>query len=314
VKADDLLLWLSARKQGTWEQFKGAAEALHAPDDESAQEDAVSAEEERGRDALPLYQRLRLNLERLGHAEFFARDCEDGWRVAPPVLAMQEHAGNCTGILCGARSRRLLARFDAAAAGKAVLQTEVQEGAPLVHRVAAGRSALVSLAAETGTHLQVDAPMAILCSLPAVSDRLLRRPQELPLGPDWRVDRFSGETLGWSESGREEALRACEGVFRFRCRYEWRHFLCVRGKAYELPGQIAKYVLLRHRRKVLAYDREALTLTLPAVCRPPPLFDRALVLCTGRLPSFNGQAKTLTYTGIPPIMAQVAARLLCQEN
>jgi hypothetical protein len=315
VKADELLLWLSARKQGTWEQFKGAAEALHAPDDESAQEDGVGAEEERGRDALPLYQRLRLNLERLGHAEFFARDCEDGWRVAPPVIAVREHAGSCTGILCGARSRQLLAHLDAAAAGKAVLQTEEQDGAPLVYRVAAAdRSALVSLAAEAGTHLQVDAPLAILCSLPSVSDRLLHRPQELPLGPDWRVESFSAETFGWSESGREEALRAREGVFRFRFRYEWRHFLCLRGTAYELPGQIAKYVLLRRRRKVLAYDEQALTLMLPAVCRPPPLLDRALVLCTGRLPSFNGQAKTLTYTGIPPIIAQVAARLLCQEN
>ena len=316
MKADELLLWLSARKQGTWEQFKGAAEDLHAPDDEAAREDDIDAEEERGRDALPVYQRLRLNFERLGHAEFFANGCEEGWRVAPPVLAAREHAGRWTGILCGARSRRLLARLHDAGAGKAALETEEQDGAPLVQRFAAAdQSALASLAAEAGLHFQVEAPLAILCSLPAVSDRALRHPQELPLGPDWHVEQFSAAALGWSGSSREEALRAREGVFRFRFRYQWRHFLCLHGKAYKIPGQIAKYVLLRrHRRKVLAYDGQTLTLTLPAVCRPPLLVERALILCTGRLPSFEARAKTLTYTGIPPLAAQLAARLLCQEN
>jgi hypothetical protein len=316
VKADELLLWLSARKQGTWEQFKGAAEDLHAPDDEAAREDDVDAEEERGRDALPLYQRLRLNFERLGHAEFFAAGCEEGWRVAPPVLAARQHGGSWTGILCGARSRRLLARLHDAAASKAGLEAEEQDGAPLVHRFAAkDQSALAALAGESGLRFQVEAPLAILYSLPAVCDRALRRPEELPLGPDWRVEQFSAEALGWSGSSREDALRTGEGVFRFRFRYQWHHFLCLHGKAYRIPGQIAKYVLLRRRRrKILIYDAQALALTLPAACRPPLLVERALILCTGRLPAFQGRAKMLTYGGIPPLVAQLAARLLCQEN
>jgi hypothetical protein len=316
VKADELLLWLSARKQGSWEQFKGAVEALHAPDDESPQEADVDAEEERGREALPVYQHLRLNLQRLGHAEFFAQGCENGWRIAPPVLATREHEGGWIGILSGARSRRLLARLHDAVAGRAALQTEEQEGAPLVQSVTAeDQSILASVAAEVGLYVQADAPLAILYSLPSVCDRSVRHAEQLPLGSDWRVDRFSPENLGWSESSREEAQEAHEGLFRFRYIYQWRYFLCFRGVAYETPGQIGKFTLLRRlRQRVLSYDREMLSLTLPAACRPPVLMERALILCTGKLPSFDGRMKTLTYAGIPPLAAQIAARVLCQEN
>jgi hypothetical protein len=316
VKADELLLWLSARKQGSWAQFKGAAEELHTPEDDASREEPAETEEERGRDALPLYQRLRLHLERLGHVEFFAAGCEDGWRVAPPVLAVNQEKCGWTGILCGARSDRLLARLGGAAAGKAQVLTAAQDGSPLVyHLSASSRDSFAALAAETGIHVQVDAPLLILGSFPPVSARLLRRPQELPRGRDWRVDRFSVEKLSWSESCRDDALNAGAGVFRFQYLYQRQHFLCLHGVAFQMPGAVAKYALLHlRRRKVLAYDGPARTLTLPAVCQPPLLVERALVLYTGRLPSFDGQTKILTFGGIPPIAAQAAARLLCQEN
>src|SRR5207253_307757 len=144
-------------------------------------------EEERGRDALGVYQRLRLNFERLGHAEFFAKGCEGGWRVAPPVIATSGQPGRWMGILCGARSCRLLARMQAAATGRAALHIEQQDGAPLIHQFAAtDNAALVAIAAEAGLYLQPDAPLAILSSLPFVVDHTLRQKEELPLGPGWQ--------------------------------------------------------------------------------------------------------------------------------
>src|SRR5439155_19004505 len=86
MSAEKLLLWMAARRAGTWQQFRGAVESLHLPlsiDDNPASEDFDDG-------GLPDYQRLRLALERLGHAEFFANTCENGWRVAPPVLAISE--------------------------------------------------------------------------------------------------------------------------------------------------------------------------------------------------------------------------------
>lgn len=77
MTANELLLWLSAHKQGSWPQFRGAVEEF-----DLAQDDSQAADD----GALPLHQRVQQNLERLGHVEFDAAGCENGWRIVPPVL------------------------------------------------------------------------------------------------------------------------------------------------------------------------------------------------------------------------------------
>jgi hypothetical protein len=121
--------------------------------------------------------------------------------------------------------------------------------------------------------------------------------------------------MKWSESNRDEAVESNEGLFRFRFRQQWQHFFCLRKKAYEMrQGQLGKFHLLRcRRRRVFRYDNSHRWLSMPASCRPPMLIERALVLCTGKLPSFDPQNATLTYAGVPPQTARLAARLLGQE-
>ena len=92
---NELLLWLSARKAGSWSQFRGAVENLDLANS------SAEGEEDAG---LPIHQRVRLNLERLGHIEFGAADSDEGWRVVPPTLALLQYNGRVTGILCGART------------------------------------------------------------------------------------------------------------------------------------------------------------------------------------------------------------------
>jgi hypothetical protein len=80
---DELLLWLSARREGSWGQFRSAAEEiLLGADGAPANGRAVS------------YQEIRFALEQLGHADFEGRDGEGGWRVAPPVLAVSRQPEN----------------------------------------------------------------------------------------------------------------------------------------------------------------------------------------------------------------------------
>ena len=105
---NELLLWLSARKEGSWLQFRAAVETLEL---------AERADEAKKMPQLPLHQRIRFNLERLGHVEFDAAGCEDGWRVVPPVLAISRICGKTTGVLCGARTPKLLERIERAASG-----------------------------------------------------------------------------------------------------------------------------------------------------------------------------------------------------
>ena len=71
VSANDLLLWMSARGKGSWSQFRAAVEELHMAEQENTAP-TVEEEEPTARAGLPLHQSLRLNLERLAHAEFFA--------------------------------------------------------------------------------------------------------------------------------------------------------------------------------------------------------------------------------------------------
>ena len=82
MKANELLLWLSARCEGSWGQFRAAVDELHASDEDDT-DGAPDGE-------FSLHHRLRQSLDCLGHVEFFAQECEQGWRVSPPTLATRQ--------------------------------------------------------------------------------------------------------------------------------------------------------------------------------------------------------------------------------
>src|SRR5437667_12890954 len=65
MSANKLLLWMSARREGSWQQFRAAVEELHLAESDPAM--ATEGEDTADQAALPLYQALRLNLQRLGH-------------------------------------------------------------------------------------------------------------------------------------------------------------------------------------------------------------------------------------------------------
>ena len=137
MRPNELLLWLSARREGSWQQFRQAVEQLHSSDGEANSE---------SNDEFPLHQQLRLDLERLAHVEFFAADCEDGWRIAPPTLATHSVSGGVRGVLCGARSPALRERMTHGAEkfnGELLDSLDVPD---VIRVVAADASALAELA------------------------------------------------------------------------------------------------------------------------------------------------------------------------
>jgi hypothetical protein len=311
LRVNELIIWLSARVQGSWEQFKAAVEELHLPDDGSA--DAETPEDPR-QSGLPLHQELRLMLERLGHAEFFADGCKGGWRIAPPVWASLGKDERPSAILCGARTLPLLERLRSGDVAPAVLESIEDATAPNVYRLtAATRNELLSAATATGISICFDAPRAILCALRRVCDVYEEIP-ELPLGGDWVVEKFDSHDLRWKPSSRDEGRADRDGLFRFRLPYQRRHFLRQRGRTYEMEGAAGKYALLRRRRNVLRYVSASKECVVPAICRPPMLVERALILCSGRLPEFDSANTTLTYINVAPDIARLAALLLDQET
>ena len=65
MSANDLLLWMSARREGSWQQFRGAVEALHFEGGTEPVEPKHSSDS-----PLPIHQELRLSLQGLAHVEF----------------------------------------------------------------------------------------------------------------------------------------------------------------------------------------------------------------------------------------------------
>ena len=304
MRPNELLLWLSAGREGSWQQFRQAVEELHSGD---GQGDDYHENE------FPLYQQLRLDLERLAHVEFFAADCEDGWRITPPTLATHSVSGGVRGVLCGARSPAIYERFNRVTRtfnGEILSSLEVPD---VIRLVGANESELAELAAQTSVRIQQDAPLAILSYLPPCdAPPRTRTPSETPQGSDWTIHEFDVLKLTWRKIERREITNLRFGVLRFLIHFQRpRYFLRWKGLMFEMPRAIALYALLRRlRRAVLRYNREVAALSVPAICRPPRLLERALVLCSGLPPSFaDGE---LTYSEIPAEIAGFAADLLRQ--
>ena len=306
LRSNDLLLWLSARREGSWQQFRAAVEELYSDDGETWTGN---------NDGFPLHQQIRLDLDRLAHVEFFARDCEKGWRVAPPMLAAHPVPGGVRGVLCGARSPALGERVLRAAENIGCEMPDFPGVPKVIRLVALDAPVLNEAASKAGVHFQPDAPLALLSHLPPC-DRPLRgsKQAEFPVGVDWDIHKFDESSLAWRKTDRRHALSAHVGIFRFLFRFQRpRYFLRWKRSTFELPRAIAIYTLLRRsRRDLLSYNASARTLRFPAICRPPQLLERTLVLCSGLPPVYVAATASLTYADVPMEIASFAAELLCQ--
>jgi hypothetical protein len=319
MSAEPLLLWMSARVQGSWQQFRAAIEELQLNDSsdtvdgESDEADEQPAE----RRSLPLYHEARLNLQRLGHAEFFSGAAGSDWRVAPPTLAVVEHERGWIGVLAGARSSALLQRLVVAAAG-CELNTSRLPACPDQIRLFASEQHQLRAAADiAGLQFQACAPAAILSSIPRIDDPAIRRPSQLPFGDDWRVEGFSPQALAWKPGSVASAHCASFGLYRFLRWHEASVFLCANGSVLRVPGQVGKYLALKaSRRRIVSYNAGERRFSVPASCRPPFLIERALVLCSGVPPVYEARESSvgfLHYSNVPAQIARLTSALLLQE-
>ena len=308
VKSNQLLIWMSARQEGSWAQFRGAVEELHV---ENPYEPADTTDQYQA--DFPLYQQIRLDLQRLAHCEFYANGCEKGWRVAPPIMAVVQHGQEWWGFYCGARSlRKLRALKDHAGAA---LEIESARGAPDIMKVRAGDEwDLRKVATNTELLFQPHAPMALLLHISPVGFQQSSRHAELPAGRDWKIDRFVPEKLAWEQVSASEPRSGRMALYRFVFRFERHHYLCSRGSAFAVSGQGGKYVVLRRaKQSILKYNHANEELRVPAICRPPILIERALSLCSGKPPLYDAISAEVVYKHVPTDVARLASELLRQD-
>jgi hypothetical protein len=91
------------------------------------------------------------------------------------------------------------------------------------------------------------------------------------------------------------------------------YYLRWAGVTYRVPVQVGKYAVLSVHRGVFSYDSSHRVISVLPMLRPPMLIERALILCSGRLPRFNSTSGRLEYFDIPFDVARLAAQLLRQE-
>jgi hypothetical protein len=270
--------------------------------------------------SLPIHQRVRFNLERLGHIEFSAEESGEGWRVVPPTLALFQYGGRATGVLCGARTLPLLESLERAA-NELVFERLPHPDCPDVLRIhAPNAQVLIDLAQREGILCQADTPTALLSHLPSVDSIKGWNRAPMPIaGKDWDVKQFVVErkTMKWRTITLQDAnAPGVEGLFRITRFQRPEYFLREGRETIKLPGAVAKYyTLFRLRRRVLKYDRKERSLTLLAIFRPPLLTERGLILCSGFPPSLSEVRgrPTLTYRDIPEEVAGMTAEVLRQD-
>jgi hypothetical protein len=312
MSLNELLIWMSARAEGSWQQFRSAIESFSV--EAGGREDGESSEDASSGD-LPLYQSARWGLERVAHVEFTSSGAELRWRVVPPTLAVRQHEGRSIGIVCGARSpglHRALRQLS----GAISVDTQSAPGIPdLIRLVSTDTEGMYSAGRRLGFLVQPNASVALLTAIPPVDDRRSRSPSDPPSGPGWALHRFIARSRGWEEAGPQDLGSPTPGLFRYQLGYQRLYFLRSRGRWYRVPVQVGKYVLLRRGRikRVVRYERRRAILSVPVAFRPPLLIERSLALCSGLLAQHEQSTGRLKYVQVPPDVARLVAALLCQQ-
>ncbi len=92
-------------------------------------------------------------------------------------------------------------------------------------------------------------------AIPPVDEWQLERPVEPPFGDDASVSRFCASTLSGSPVHLDEACKASFGLFRWPVLYERHYYLKQARRAYRLPAQVGKYLILRRERRRVPHVR-----------------------------------------------------------
>ena len=251
-------------------------------------------------------RRLLDHLVTLGHAEW---EHGDKWRVAPPTLACGPDETHPFALLCGARTPVLLDKLIHAAAlhGATIEHTPAPELPTIITVRAASSAIFASVSASSGIRYQPNAPLALLACTPTIA-AWKREPCEMVRGRVAEVRRFSGSRLLWVESSLDEATTSKSGFFKIQRDFDWVRILKTSASdcAYidERVGRMAAAAKL----KWLRFDSNANLLMMPGRLYPPTLIARALTLCTGHLPRFDGVTREITFAGVTaPIFRMVEA-------
>lgn len=145
-----------------------------------------------------------------------------------------------------------------------------------------------------------DAASNVIRLLPKLSDFRAALPL-WPMPAARRTARFHLESSSWSEVPTAMNAGAYRLQASFRSTYVHQNAAEARAGAARLgSAQLVKHLAaLDEGRPLLAYEPEKKLLAVPLGADLPGLYGRALVLCSGRLPTPDPKQRTLIYRDVP---------------
>ena len=149
-----------------------------------------------------------------------------------------------------------------------------------------------------------DAPRRIVERMPSIRNILMNQP-ELYIPDNTKRERFDAKSNKWREVEQTNLAGA------YRITSDTTHYAVnADGVMRECGNSTAKYAgAAAIGQHIMAYDPETRRLTCLFGARPPGLFERALILCSGELPESPGD-HTMIYRDVPPhVQAWIAALL-----
>ncbi len=279
---EQLLYWLSALGSGTWESFKKACDALELEEPKR------------------ILRRFRL----LGHIE----SSLDGlrWSTAPTALVeVRSESDSQEFILCGQRSKHLFEKLQQYATVKVSNQL-MGDAPPDVHLQLDSLEKLDYTVEQVRNQFGItiinagNASLKLATVLPNLTTwkQGLRRLQGIvPSLYEWKCFdgndfvecSFCGITGMYQMFPTEESARPRLTLFYDSETNTWRQ-----GDWYGL-----RFLALQHSgfECIARYDRASWRLAIPVSQRWPEIYERALVLASGQLPTY--QNSWLVYENVP---------------
>lgn len=230
------------------------------------------------------------------------------WSLSPTALfALPTRT---SAVLTGQQTPELIERLrDAAGADYSQIDESSVAGRPTRYHIEAEHpGVLQSIADAVGVPLMFDAPRRILERMPTIQDILASQP-ELLVPEGCTFERFNRAGNRWIE--QETSSEQFAGSYRIRFPTgERRYAVWAEGVWRECGNATAKYAgAAAVGEHIMAYDEDRKELTCLFGARPPGLFERALILCSGELPQTPGDHRSI-YRNVPDYVHRwIAAKL-----
>jgi hypothetical protein len=281
VSWDLLLESLSYLHDGSWASLESAFESVDALEGEPS----MSA-----RDAARV-------LMALGHIDlkldpYSMRPVR--WSVAPPTLIQ---ATDGALVLCGRRPSRLVASLEAAAEQHGLrFASQRLASQPCMFTLSGGDDAVVSLLEQLrgeGHDVTVnrEGASSLAAALPSLAELVSHLRHATPaMGASVEALRLDGDRLAWQGVGEHFE----PGVYRFNPPPTVYGYVDTQGSApARVNARLARLLAtLDAGLDALAWDPDSRIACARYYAEPPALYERALVLCSGRAPDASEHGTT----------------------